>query len=111
MVDNAIVGMKSTRKNIQSLFKLWYKEALQLPQNVGSTEEDPKRTTVQSFPYNTPSESPLNYYRRTLVIPLLDNLINQLEQRFNGEEHHAGGMLNLISSITFKSEQEILLEV
>ena len=35
-------------------------------------------------------------HKRTVAIPLLDNLISQLGQRFNVEERHAGGLLSLI---------------
>ena len=36
----------------------------------------------------------------------MDNIIRQLEQRFTGEQGHAGDMLCLIQSIMFNPEEE-----
>ena len=98
--------MKDTWKNIDMKFKSWYEEALKLAASVGVTETVPRRTSYQRYRNNTPSQLPIDYYRRAVAIPLLDNLITQLQQRYTGQERHAHGLLCLIPSIMLGSEKE-----
>ena len=48
---------------------------------------------------NTPSDSIEEHYKRTVAIPLLDNLSAQMDQKFNGEDRHARGLLSLVPSL------------
>ena len=52
---------------------------------------------------NTLSDSAEEHYKRTIAIPLLDNLSAQMEQRFNGEDRHARCLLSLVPSIFLDS--------
>ena len=52
---------------------------------------------------NTPIGSIEEHYKRTFAIPLLDNISAQMDQRFNGEDRHAHGLLSLVPSLCLDS--------
>ena len=105
MVDEVIESVKTTRKNIDTTFSLWYDEILQLTTNIGVEETVPRKTSLQRNRINTPSACPMEHYRRTIAIPLLDSLIIQMEERFKGEERHAGALLFLVPSVMLTCAQ------
>ena len=52
---------------------------------------------------NTPSDSVEEHYKRTVAIPLLDNISAQMDQRFNEEDRYARGLLSLVPSLFLDS--------
>ena len=48
-------------------------------------ESVPRKTIQHRNRSNTPSQTPQDHYKLMVAIPLLDSLINQLEDRFEGE--------------------------
>ena len=54
------------------------------------------KTNITS--YNI-SSSPIDYYKKTVAIPLLDTLIIQMQDRFSDEDRHAHHLLFLVPSI------------
>ena len=73
MVDSVIASVKTTRLIIDTTFSLWYDEILLLAESIGTVECVPRRNHS-----NTPSESPMEHYKRVVAIPLLDSLISQM---------------------------------
>ena len=48
----------------------------------------------QTFRQNQPADTPKEYYRRSLTIPFLDNIITELNSRFTKEHRiHSNGFL------------------
>ena len=43
--------------------------------------------------------SPIDHYKKTVAIPLLDSLIIQMQDRFSDEDRHARHLLCLVPSI------------
>ena len=86
MVDKVLDSVKTTRSTIDTTFSLWY-EILQLAEYV------PRKTSLQRNCSNTPSESPMEHYKRAVAIPLLDSLLSQMVERFSDEGRHASNML------------------
>ena len=41
----------------------------------------------------------LDHFKRAVAIPLLDSVINELNERFSGEQCHAQGLLCLVPSV------------
>ena len=71
--------------------------------SVGAIETVPRKTAIMKNRSNTPSDSAEQHYKRTIAIPLLENLSVQMDQRFNGEDRHARGLLSLVPSIFLDS--------
>ena len=93
MVDEVIGNVKSARKHIDSDFQIWYKEILDLAGKLGIVEAMPRKTSIQRNRSNTPSSSPIDHYKKTVAILLLDSLIIQVQDRFSDEDHHACHLL------------------
>ena len=47
MVDEVIGNIKSTRKNIDSDYQVWYKQILHLAEKLGIVEAIPRKTSIQ----------------------------------------------------------------
>ena len=102
MVHEVVGGVKSLRSNIDTTFCYWYQEILELAETIGVTESVPRKTSLMRNRCNTPSGSPQEHYKRAVAIPFLDSLINQLEERFGGEESTGHVLLCLIPSVFLK---------
>ena len=70
-----------------------------MPDSVGAFETVPRKTAIIKNRSNTPSDSIEEHCKRTIAIPFLDNLSAQMDQRFNGEDRHARGLLSLVPSL------------
>ena len=69
----------------------------------------PRTTGRQCHRENTEHDSVEEYYRRCIVLPLLDNLIQQMNERFSQTQITASKLLHLIPSIVC-THSEISLE-
>ena len=108
MVDEVIGNIKSARKNIDSDFQIWYKEILDLAEKLGIVEAIPRKTSIQRNRSNTPSSSPIDHYKKSVAIPLLDSLIIQMQDRFSDEDtSHARHLLYLVPSIIVNDTLEL----
>ena len=107
MVDEVIGNIKSARKNIGSDFQIWYKEILDLTEKLGIVEAIPRKTSIQRNRSNTPSSCPIDHYRKSMAIPLLDSLIIQMQDRFSDEDRHARHLLYLVPSIIVNDSLEL----
>ena len=103
MIDEVVQGINYTRTSIDANFHFWYADILELADSVGTYETVPRKTAIMKNRSNTPSDSIEEHYKRTVAIPLLDNLSAQMDQRFNGEDRHARGFLSLVPSIFLDS--------
>ena len=79
-----------------------------MAENVGVPEAVPRKTSLQKYRTNTPSESPKEHYKKTGAIPLLDSLCSHIEERFSGEGCHARGLLCLVPAIILCYEMVLL---
>ena len=100
MADEVIGNIKSVRKNIDSDFQVWYKQILDLAEKLGIVEASPRKTSIQRNCSNIPSCSPIDHYKKSVAIPLLDSLIIQMQDRFSDEDRHARHLLYLSWLIT-----------
>ena len=107
MVDEVIGNIKSARKDIDSDFQIWSKEILDLTEKLGIVEAIPRKTSIQRNRSNTPSSSPIDHYKKSVAIPLLDSLIIQIQDRFSDEDRHARHLLYLVPSIIVNDTLEL----
>ena len=107
MVDEVIGNIKSARKNIDIDFQVWYKEMLDLSEKLGIVEAIPRKTSIQRNCSNIPISSPIDQYKISVAIPLLDSLIIQMQDRFSDEDRHARHLLYLVPSIIVNNAQEL----
>ena len=106
-VDEVIGNIKSARKNIDVDFQVWYKEMLDLSWKLGIVEAVPRKTSIQKKRSNIPSSTPIDHYKKSVAIPLLDSLIIQMQDRFSGEDCHTRHLLYLVPSTIVNNSQEL----
>ena len=107
MVNSVTDNISKIRINIDAIFPSWYDEVLKLADTIGVTESLPRKTSLQRNRSNTPSSSPQEHYKRVVTIPLLDSLITQLNERFNGENRrHTQSFLSLVPSVMLSVDTE-----
>ena len=107
MVDEVIGNIKSVRKNIDSDFQVWYKQILDLAEKLGIVEASPRKTSIQRNCSNIPSCSPIDHYKKSVAIRLLDSLIIIMQDRFSDEDRHARHFLYLVPSIIINNTLEL----
>ena len=63
-----------------------------------------RKTSLQRNRYNTPSDSPKEYYKEALAIPLLDTLLTQMNERFSSDKEYIHGLFGLIPAVMVDDE-------
>ena len=103
MVGDVIDNLKHIREAMDSSFSLWYRDILDLAGNVGVEQSVPRKTSLQRNRSNVPSETPEEYYKRAIAIPLADSLIAQMLQRFGDVGPQMSALMCLIPSVIVES--------
>jgi hypothetical protein len=106
-IDQTMQDLKSFRANIDKLYSTdWYQETKSLAQSWGAEEKRPRMAGRQMHRHNPPSESTETFYRRSVVIPFIDEVLEQLHTRFSPESRGSvTALLNLVPARILKVEQ------
>ena len=83
MIDEVTSNIHALRSNIDETIDVWYKQAQTLADTIGSVEETPRRKKAQIFRANIRADSPQEYYKISVLIPFIDELLQQLNDRFS----------------------------
>ena len=111
MVHSKTEGIEATMPDIDNRFNLWYQNFLQLADSIGSGKSVSRKTNLQRNRSNTPSQSPTEHYKRSFAIPLLDSLLLQLRERFNGDQDNIQALLCLVPTLVVHSDVDPMEEV
>ena len=78
----------------------WFREAQEMaePHN-GPLPSVPRRCSHQTKRDNTPGDIPEEYFRRTLTIPFIDQLLQHMEKRFSPLQSKAIQGLRLVPTV------------
>ena len=91
-VDIVKQTLQQCRENVETKHNEWYQEAVVFAASVGVVESKPRTMKRQVFRQNQPADTPKEYYRRSLTIPFLDNIITEINFRFTKEHRiHSNG--------------------
>lgn len=60
-----------------------YQQCIQMAEKINVPESRPRVCKVQIFRENYPADSPSEYYKQKITIPLLDHLSNEINERFS----------------------------
>ena len=87
-IDKVISDLKDTKRDIENEFKGRFKFATDMAASVGVDPENHRTVKCLSrFRDNIPSTDCESYYRRSIAIPVMDNLINNLQDRMADRKH------------------------
>ena len=104
LIQDVQMQLKDVRKGIDDWHKSWYEFALKVAEDVGVEPSIPRRCSRQTQRDNVEGESPEVYYRRSLTIPFLEHLENELDNRFSHNAKIASSGLCLVPSVIMKSD-------
>ncbi len=94
-VNTVTSVLQDLRTQIDVKHKIWHDTAVTLGKNIRATTTK----TLLTSRSNTPGDTPEEYYRRTLSIPFLDQLITHLESRFSDIQQKAIQGMRLVPSV------------
>ena len=78
-------------------------EVKELAETVESAESIPRRTVVQRHRNNVDADTELEYYKRSLAIPMVDDLLQHLKDRFSADEcWPVSALLQLVPKVIVK---------
>lgn len=97
--DETSSVIKAVRKDVDATHLAWHEEALLLGSKVGVLPSLPRRCGRQTNRDNTPAEDTIAYYRRTLTIPFLDQLIVEMNSQFSSTQRKAVHGLSLVPAV------------
>ena len=98
--------MKATRQDMYNLFDIWYQDTLRLADRIGFVKCVPRKTNLQRHRSKTPTSSrrPIEHYKQSVAIPLLDFLLLQLHERSNGEQDNVRALLCVVLTLLVRSD-------
>ena len=81
--DNITDDLQDIRDNIEDIWTEWFELAVTTAANVSVVPSIPRRTNQKKHRNNVPAQTPSDYYKRAVAIPLLDHLQSDMKTYFN----------------------------
>ena len=89
-VTSVVSALTELHGQIDTTHKKWFDKAVGLGQLVRSREpEIPRQCRIQTARSNMPGDTPEVYYRQTVSVPFLDELVAHLKTRFSNLQEKA----------------------
>ena len=95
----SVIDELSTVRGSEEMLHEWYMQAEAVGAEVQVVPVTPRTTARQAHRENVAYSSTEDYYRRALVLPLLDQLTQQMRERFGSTQIAASRLLQLIPSV------------
>ena len=103
-VQTAKDGLQNVRNNVEVKHLQYFQSASSMAFKQNVPIEKPRISTIQSYRDNHPSETVSDYFKRSLTIPFLDQLISSMEDRFAPKHLALYSGFNILPSIMRKTE-------
>ena len=105
-IRDVVKTLSSVRQKVEEKHANWFQEACQIAEKLGITVQKRRTCQVQRNRANTPAETIEDHYRRNLTIPLVDHLINELENVFgSGDQETSVQCLFAVPSMLLASKE------
>ena len=98
-IDNLTIVLQDLRENVERYHDQWFAEVEELSTAIGKEPSLPRLCGRQTHRSNIPSQTPKEYYRLTITIPLLDHMLSEMASRFSKHQQTAVTGLLLVPSI------------
>ena len=95
-ISNLRAVLQDLRDNVDDYHDQWFAEVEQMCTTIGAEPSLPRLCARQTHRSNVPSQTPKEYYRRTITIPLLDHMLSEIDRRFSTHQQTAVTGLCLI---------------
>ena len=81
MISRTEEELRDARDNAEQVFKEWYAYALQIGEETGVEPAVPRTVARQRHRENLPYDTTEEYFRRTVFIPFIDHIIQEMSSR------------------------------
>lgn len=109
-VEGVIDALSAARESEENLHA-WYLQAEQLAAEVDVVPSTPRTAARQGHRENVEHSTVEEYYRRAIILPLLDHILQQMRERFSKSQIVASRLLHLIPSVLCAVEEVHLDDV
>ena len=111
-IDSAIDDVTSNRLNIDTRYPIWYQEMLRISKSAGGEETLPRIAAKQLHRANHPANTAIDFYRLSLAIPFIDEVLAELKNRFSEDTKVSiKGLLQLVPAKIVSIEQQDLKSI
>ena len=98
-INSVKATLQDVRNNVDEHHGRWFAEVKELCAHVNTEPFLPRLCERQRHRPNVPAQSPSEYFRRTISIPVLDHLLLEMETRFDKHQQTAVQGLYLVPSL------------
>jgi len=98
-INNIISTLQNVRDNISTHHSSWFSTVEKMCSNMGIEPSIPRRCTHQTHRSSIPTDTPSEYYCRSISIPLLDHLLSEMRSRFSSHQQTALFGMSIVPSI------------
>ena len=107
-INSVKATLQDVRNNVEEHHDKWFAEVEELCACVNTEPSLPRLCGRQRHRRNVPAQSPSEYFRRTISIPVLDHLLLEMETRFDKHQQTAVQGLYLVPSLLVtKTPEEV----
>ncbi|XP_077306272.1 52 kDa repressor of the inhibitor of the protein kinase-like [Lithobates pipiens] len=110
-LTDTMATLENMRCNADGTFSTLHMEATELASELGVELKLPRLVGRQVHRFNCNVESTEEYYRKSLYIPLLDNIINDLKTRFPENSMQCFQIQILMPAVLFGKKMESMVPV
>ena len=98
-IDNLVSVLQDLREKVDESHDQWFTEVEHMSTAIGTQPSLPRLCGRQTHRSNIPYQTPREYYRQNITIPLLDHILSELASRFSKHQQTAVTGLMLIPSV------------
>ena len=98
-IDHLKTVLRDVREKVDVYHGKWFSKVEEMCECVGIQPSLPRRCGRQRHRSNVPAQTPTEYYRRTITVPMLDQLLSEMVTRFSKHQQTALKGLYLIPSV------------
>ena len=98
-IEMVTATIQDVRDHVDTHHAKWFLTVESMCYSVGNVPSLPRRCGKQTHHSNTPADTPSEYYRRSISIPLLDHLISEMKSRFGKHQQTALLGLSIVPSV------------
>ena len=105
-INHVKTALRNIRENVDVHHGEWFAKVERMCDSVGIEPSLPRVCGRQHHRANVPAQTPCEYYRCIITIPVLDHLISELDTRFSKHQQTALQGLYLVPSVLTTLEVE-----
>lgn len=110
-IDEVASSYAEIRSEVDTWFQRIYANVQALADLIGSTEQFPRVTSTQRNRNNCPADTAAEYWKRTVVIPFLDIVCEEIKCRFSEEKRAHYELCALVPEVIIDKTTEEVVNV